>query len=356
MSDLIHPKDWYSALPRGAYQAYDRILCSNDAGWYEVYRVLPDVYALYEPGHAEEVISYLILGADRSLLWDTGMGIVPIRPLVEELTRLPCIVANSHNHHDHVGGNWEFPQVYGWPSEALSDTFLEERSDAAQTPESRAEAGYSHSFLAPMMGAPSLAKPLPEGFDVATYSIRPWQAALLPRLSRRAPDTPASHSFILDPSQADSAGYRSDLQDGSFPRSAAYLCTGFTFDLGGRLLEVLATPGHSPDSIMLLDRANGILFTGDTVYPAALYAHFDSAEYGKSSLPGYARTMQALCGLEPVLTSLCCSHNVPVNPPSLLSGVASGFSQILSGSCRGIPQEGGLAYYPFDGFSIVTPL
>jgi hydroxyacylglutathione hydrolase len=38
---------------------------------------------------------------------------------------------------------------------------------------------------------------------------------------------------------------------------------GFVFDLGGRSLEVIETPGHTPGSIVLLDEANKMLFSGD---------------------------------------------------------------------------------------------
>ena len=44
-----------------------------------------------------------------------------------------------------------------------------------------------------------------------------------------------------------------------------------SIDLGGRTMEVIATPGHTPDAISLLDRANGLLFTGDTYYPAPIW-------------------------------------------------------------------------------------
>ncbi|HEY3504397.1 MAG TPA: MBL fold metallo-hydrolase [Actinocatenispora sp.] len=45
-----------------------------------------------------------------------------------------------------------------------------------------------------------------------------------------------------------------------------------TFDLGGRMLDVLASPGHHESSITLYDRWTGILLTGDTVLPGRLYA------------------------------------------------------------------------------------
>lgn len=39
---------------------------------------------------------------------------------------------------------------------------------------------------------------------------------------------------------------------------------GFLFDLGGRTIEVIESPGHTRGSICLLDRENKILFAGDT--------------------------------------------------------------------------------------------
>jgi len=44
-----------------------------------------------------------------------------------------------------------------------------------------------------------------------------------------------------------------------------------TVDLGGRALEVLATPGHDDAAVTFYDTRTGILFTGDTVYRGRLY-------------------------------------------------------------------------------------
>jgi hydroxyacylglutathione hydrolase len=51
-----------------------------------------------------------------------------------------------------------------------------------------------------------------------------------------------------------------------------------TFDLGGRVLEILGSPGHHKAAITIYDPWTGILFTGDTVLPGRLYA-FDFAAY-----------------------------------------------------------------------------
>jgi hydroxyacylglutathione hydrolase len=44
-----------------------------------------------------------------------------------------------------------------------------------------------------------------------------------------------------------------------------------SFDLGGRMVDILPTPGHHPSHVMVFDRATGILFSGDAVYPGRLY-------------------------------------------------------------------------------------
>jgi len=40
---------------------------------------------------------------------------------------------------------------------------------------------------------------------------------------------------------------------------------GEIIDLGKRKLQVISSPGHSEDDIILLDAENGIVFSGDTL-------------------------------------------------------------------------------------------
>ncbi|WP_147943739.1 MULTISPECIES: MBL fold metallo-hydrolase [Microbispora] len=42
-------------------------------------------------------------------------------------------------------------------------------------------------------------------------------------------------------------------------------------DLGGRVLDAVASPGHHKAAVTFYDRATGLLLTGDTVYPGRLY-------------------------------------------------------------------------------------
>lgn len=62
---------------------------------------------------------YLLEGEEKALLLDTGYGAGNLRPYVERLTEKPVIVANTHYHPDHSGGNGEFEEVYVSRGEGL---------------------------------------------------------------------------------------------------------------------------------------------------------------------------------------------------------------------------------------------
>ncbi len=210
--------DWYSALPRAAWSAFERVDQSQD--WFEVYRIADGVHAIYEPGQFEEVVSFLVTGNDKALLVDTGLGIGDMKQLVSELTPLPVVVLNSHTHYDHIGGNHAFDTVY-----------------AVDTPYTRARAGgLAHDEVAEFVGPGWIWKATPPGFDPSAYRSRPFEI----------------DRFVTD---------------------------GQIIDLGGRTLEVLLTPGHAPDALCLLDRDNRLLFTGDTFYLASLYTHLPGSDF-----------------------------------------------------------------------------
>ena len=53
-------------------------------------------------------------------------------------------------------------------------------------------------------------------------------------------------------------------------------------DLGGRVLDVLAIPGHESAGLAFYDRATAMLLTGDTFYPGRLYVR-DTAAFAAST-------------------------------------------------------------------------
>ncbi|WP_063627951.1 MBL fold metallo-hydrolase [Actinospica robiniae] len=66
-----------------------------------------------------------------------------------------------------------------------------------------------------------------------------------------------------------------------FGFSQAWPAETVAYDLGGRVLDVMGSPGHHATAITFYDRWTGILFTGDTVLPGRLYA-FDFAAFRAS--------------------------------------------------------------------------
>ena len=55
-----------------------------------------------------------------------------------------------------------------------------------------------------------------------------------------------------------------------------------SIDLGDRVIDVLAIPGHQAAHLAYYDRRTGILLTGDHLYPGRLYVT-DAAEYRRST-------------------------------------------------------------------------
>src|SRR5215469_309623 len=58
---------WCRQLPRPEFARLERVPLADS--WFEVYKVAPRVFAIYEPHQSEETIGYLILGSQRALLF-----------------------------------------------------------------------------------------------------------------------------------------------------------------------------------------------------------------------------------------------------------------------------------------------
>jgi glyoxylase-like metal-dependent hydrolase (beta-lactamase superfamily II) len=269
---------WCQKLPRPEYSKLQRIPVPDT--WFEVYKVAPDVFAIYEPHQFEETISYLIVGHARALLFDTGMGIGDLKALTSKLTTLPVTVLNSHTHNDHVGDNWRFDTVYGMDTEFTRQNAKGSKADA-------------QAEIAPgeICGA------LPAGFNRSAYSTRPWHVT-------------------------------------------KWLHEGDSIDLGGRTLEVIATPGHTPDSLCLFDRASGLLFSGDTYYPGPIWLFRPETD-----LVAYRKSMQRLAALQPQVRLVFGAHNIPVASPKVLGELAAAFDKVQAGQVQCRPAGEGKVVY-----------
>lgn len=78
---------------------------------------------------------------------------------------------------------------------------------------------------------------------------------------------------------------------------------GIELDLGGRSLTLLATPGHTPDSISIWDKTNNRLFMGDYAGDGQIYAFLPN-----SSLDAYLETTERLLSDLPPQTLLFAAH------------------------------------------------
>jgi glyoxylase-like metal-dependent hydrolase (beta-lactamase superfamily II) len=278
--------DWCKKLPHPEFKTLQRAVVSDP--WFEVYKASSGVFAIYEPHQSEEAISYLILGEKRALLFDTGMGISNIKRVTEELTKLPVVVLNSHTHDDHVGGNWQFDFVYGMDTDFTRANAKGSRTDA-------------QAEIAPG----EICGQLPKNFDAAAYSTKPWKIS----------------EFLHD---------------------------GAKIDLGGRMLEVISTPGHTPDAISILDRANRLLFTGDTYYPAAIWLYRPETD-----LAAYRRSIQRLATLAPQINLVLGAHNIPVASPNVLPQLVAAFNAVEAGEIPATPNSPGKVIYKVGDISFL---
>ncbi len=67
---------------------------------------------LYQIKDALGVLTTLVIGENKALLFDTGYGIGNLFEEVKKITNKELVVVNSHGHMDHSSGNYQFDKVY----------------------------------------------------------------------------------------------------------------------------------------------------------------------------------------------------------------------------------------------------
>jgi glyoxylase-like metal-dependent hydrolase (beta-lactamase superfamily II) len=223
-------------------------------GWFDVVKFSDGVTMIAEPGHYEDVKSYLVEGERDVAVLDTGMGVGDFAGLVQSLSDRDPIVVHSHAHFDHIGASFRFQRVLVHPTEADD-----------------LRSGYPNERFRPWFGAEYLNEiPLPGGFNPDVAEI-----------SGKEPTAMLNHDD--------------------------------TIDLGGRTLEVFHTPGHSPGGITLLDREARALFPGDAVYAGPM---FSFRPY--SDPVAYRESLRLLAELADVVDVVYPSHNdVPLTPQNI---------------------------------------
>lgn len=109
---------------------------------------------------------------------------------------------------------------------------------------------------------------------------------------------------------------------------------GYTFDLGGRELRVVATPGHTPGSICLLDISDRILFTGDSPRPGAVWLHLPTSLTVQAFFTGMVRLRTFATEFD----TLAPAHGEPQPVGTLLDDLITCAAQVLDGDLVGRPE------------------
>ena len=185
--------------------------------WFTIDQVDESTYIISEYHHWEETHCYLLIGSERALLIDTGLGVCNIYEQVRRLTDKPVTAVATHIHWDHIGGHKYFPEFYA--HEAELDWLI-------------------GKFPLPLQAVKNMVADrceLPEDFCINGYAIFQGKPGRL-------------------------------------------LDEGDTIDLGGRTIQVLHTPGHSPGHLCFWEDEKGYLYSGDLVYEGTLFANYPSTD------------------------------------------------------------------------------
>lgn len=219
--------------------------------WFTIDQIDANTYIISEYRHWEETHCYLLNGSERSLLIDTGLGISNIYEEVLKLTDKPVSAVATHIHWDHIGGHQYFPDFYAHELELnwLDGEFPLSLETIKDMVVDRCD--------------------LPDGYDVTTYQF-----------------------FQGMPTKI--------LRDGD------------RIELGGRSIQVLHTPGHSPGHMCFWEQQRGYLFTGDLVYKDTLFAYYPSTDPA-----AYLESLEKISGL-PVKQVFPAHHTLDIQPEILV--------------------------------------
>lgn len=219
--------------------------------WFTIDHIDADTHIISEYRHWEETHCYLLNGSERSLLIDTGLGICNIYDEVKKLTDKPVTAVATHIHWDHMGGLKYFPDFYAHEAELnwLNGEFPLTMEQIRGMVIDRCD--------------------LPEGYDVNKYEF-----------------------FQGTPTRL--------LKDGD------------VIDIGGRSIQVLHTPGHSPGHMCFWEKDRGYLFTGDLVYKDTLFAYYPSTDP-----EAYLASLKKVAAL-PVKRVFPAHHTLDIQPEILV--------------------------------------
>ena len=167
-----------------------------------IIRLHDSVFHIFE---SHNVFCTLIVGSEKALLLDTGFGCRDIMEDISALTGLPVILAYTHGHGDHA-----------YPHKHFSEIRIHQ-----------------------------------DDLDLYRKNASAFNKLV---------------NLIINPLKVSPEEKRAYLSNyaKSKPRINA-LRDGDQIDLGGTIIKVIETPGHTKGSVCFLDEKNRLLYCGDTI-------------------------------------------------------------------------------------------
>ena len=247
--------------------------------WFTVDEIADGSYRITEGAGVLPCHTYVAADGDEALLIDTGLGIGDLRTLVEDLVGTPRVLL-THSHWDHIGGAHAFDDV------VIDDRERTAGGRVAIDGLSDESVERPKQFVDDWLAAGNA---VPDGFDPDVYAIEPTEDV-----------------GVVEPGQ--------------------------TLTVGERDLELLATPGHSPGQLAVLDRTAGICHGADVLEPGGtIYAHLEH-----SDVAAYRDTFERLVDRRDAgaFDALTLGHGDPIEGDDLaiLDDALVAFEEILDGS------------------------
>ena len=245
-------------------------------------KILPHVTRIAGMGGE---LCYLVEGEERALLIDGLTGVGSLRAFVRELTELPVAMAATHGHIDHVGAAWEYGELFIHPD------------------------------------------------DIALM-YTPTHSGIEGRLAFASAPNPAAGEKRTAPTLRDVPPPR--------PVKTYPIYDGDIFDLGGVKLEVIAVPGHTSGTVVFLDRAARVVFSGD-----ACNANTLLCGAGATSIEEYRENLYHFKSFQDAFDVMYGGHGAIAVPKTIIDDGIAMCGRIIAGSDEAVPTpaiEGGIAY------------
>ena len=239
---------------------------------YHVQALDGDTWRIDEELNGLHTYAYLLEGTQAALLIDSANGCGGLAQRVRALTGKPVRVVHTHGHLDHIGGDGAFGKAY-----------LSARDQA----------------VARAHRDPVLRKTMYQNFD------RELELDLSPEELERLAGAVQGVEFLP--------------------------LGGGELDLGGRRLEILPTPGHTPGSVCFLEKARRTLYTGDTVCARGILLNLDHS----CSVERFGQSIRSLLAHIDEYDGIHAGHHESPVPKQTLWQYKECADRIVDGTLKG---------------------